>query len=313
MIVRYDISVVFRIQEHVKRAVASGEAVVALESTVISHGLPKPHNLELAYRLEDTVRQAGAVPATVGVIAGELVVGLDAHEIDMLANAEVQKASLWNLPSLAASGQSAGTTVAATMHGAQLAGISVFATGGIGGVHHAPYDESADLSALARYPLIVVCAGAKSILNVAATMERLEMLGVPVLGYQSDTLAGFYTRETPYNVVARCDEASSVVRHFMTQRALGYQSALLLSKPVSQGLLESEVERWSAQASSEASAHGLTGREVTPYLLKRFAELSNGRATDVNVRLLVENAELAARVARELKVAREPLMADVTP
>lgn len=289
---------VFRVAAQLQEVLAEHGPVVALESTVITHGLPRPQNLELACKLEEVVRQAGAVPATVGVIAGELVVGLSGEELCLLATTPAQKASLWNLPAILAQKQDAGTTVAATLHAAARANIGVFATGGIGGVHHETFDESADLAALARYPLVVVCAGPKSILNVRATLERLESLGVPVIGYQSNTLAGFHLPHTDLPVAARLESAAEVAHCFTAQRAVGLKGAMLVSNPVSRGLEPKQLHAWMAQAQREAE--GLAGKDVTPHLLARLAELSEGESVAVNVRLLEENARLAAAIALAL-------------
>ncbi|ADI15101.1 pseudouridine-5'-phosphate glycosidase [Truepera radiovictrix] len=291
-----------RLHPAVARALATGQAVVALESTVITHGLPRPQNLALARALERAVREAGAVPATIGLLGGEVVVGLSDGELAYLAEAPAAKATLWNLADLTVRGADAGTTVAATLHLAARAGILVFATGGIGGVHGA-YDESADLAALARYPLVVVSAGAKSILDQAATLERLESLGVSVIGYRSDRFAGFHVPQTALPVPARCDTPEEVAERFRAARALGLPGALLVAKPVSEGLTAEEVDGWLGRAQREAAAAGLRGKDVTPFLLRRFDELSEGRATDVNVRLLEENARLGAQVALALQRA----------
>ncbi len=305
-----------RIHQEVKQALAEKRAVVALESTVITHGLPRPDNLALAQRLERIIRDAGAVPATIGMLSGELVVGLDKDELEHLATTQAHKASLWNLAALSAQKRDAGTTVATTLHAAALAGIEVFATGGIGGVHKtaggAPHDESADLIALARYPVVVVCAGAKSILDLAATKERLESLGVPLVGYQTDKLAGFHVPETSFDVPIRCDSPREVAALFKETKDLNLLSSLLVAKPVSEGLEPREVETWLAQAqrplsgmNDEADERALSGKDVTPYLLARLGELSGGRTTEVNTRLLAENAQLAAEVA--LALAAKPL------
>ena len=298
-----------RIHQAVQQALAEKRAVVALESTVITHGLPRPDNLALARRLERVIRDAGAVPATIGMVSGELVVGLTEDELSYLATTDAHKASLWNLAALAAQGSDAGTTVATTLHAAALAGIEVFATGGIGGVHKTaggtPYDESADLIALSRSPVVVVCAGAKSILDLAATKERLESLGVPLVGYRADKLAGFYVPETSFDVPIRCDSPKEVAALFKRAKDLRLSSSLLVAKPVSEGLEPPEVETWLAQAQREADERELSGKDVTPYLLARLGELSKGRTTEVNVRLLEENARLAAEVA--LALVAKPL------
>lgn len=289
-----------RIHSAVQEALREGRAVVALESTVITHGLPRPQNLALAQTLERTVRDAGAVPATIGIIGGDVVIGLSPDELEHLATTSASKASLWNLPDIVSKRLDGGTTVAATLHLAAQVGIKVFATGGIGGVHFDDFDESADLMALSRHPLIVVSAGAKSILNQAATLERLETLGVPVVGYGTDRLAGFHVPETELRVPARCDSPSEVARTFQAARALGLPGALLVAKPVSQGLEHAEVRGWLETSLQEAKKQGFSGKDMTPFLLTRFAALSDGRATHVNLRLLQENARLGAEVALEL-------------
>jgi pseudouridine-5'-phosphate glycosidase len=289
----------------ISAALARGEAVVALESTVLTHGLPKPDNLELARSLERLVREGGAVPATVGIVKGNVVVGLSEDELEYLSRVTADKASLWNLASVMAGGQTAGTTVATTLYAAHRAGIRVFSTGGIGGVHPQPpgaqvVDESADLLALAQYPLLVVCSGAKSILNVEATVERLETLGIGVIGYQSDYFAGFYTPQTRFAVAARLDRTAQIALAFKLQEWLGLKQAILVSRPVSQGLAEHELAGWLEQAGEEASQKGLKGKNLTPFLLARLAELSSGRSLEVNLRLLKENAALAAALAGEV-------------
>ena len=297
-----------RIHPRVKGALQKGEAVVALESTVVTHGLPRPDNLALAAELERVAQAAGAVPATVGLVRGELVVGLDETELEHLATRNVHKASLWNLSALAAAGADAGTTVATTLHAAAGAGVRVFATGGIGGVHKSvhkdgngeSFDESADLRALARYPVVTVCAGPKSILDVGATLERLESLGVPVIGYKTDFLAGFHVPETSLPVAARCESPEEVARVFEAGRLLGSPGGPLVCKPVSEGLDAAELSGWLAQAQGEAAAEGLSGKDVTPFLLARLADLSGGRSVEVNRRLLAENAHLGAEIARAL-------------
>lgn len=293
-----------RIAPHVRRALDEGAAVVALESTVVTHGLPRPRNLELARGLERTVREAGAVPATVGLIGGELVVGLDDDQLVRLAGGGAEKASLWNLAALAAAGRDAGTTVAATLHAAHRAGIEVFATGGIGGVHDAPFDESADLAALARTPLVTVCAGPKSILDAGATLERLESAGVPVLGYRSDRLAGFHVPHAEPAVAARVDDPAAVAAVKRAQDALGLPQAVVVAKPVSDGLDPETLRGWLAEARRIAERHGARGKDATPRLLGALAELSGGATVEVNVRLLHENAALAAEIALALAPRR---------
>lgn len=281
-------------------AIASAQAVVALESTVMTHGLPRPQNLELARSLEAVIRSADAVPATIGVVRGELVIGLTSEEMEELANHDAEKASLWNLAALCAGGKHAGTTVATTLHGAALAGIRVFATGGIGGVHSEPYDESADLIALSRHPIVTVCAGPKSILDVRATLERLESLGVPIVGYQSDLLAGFHVPLTAHSIPNRADSPEAIARILNTQIELELRQGILVSNPVSEGLDEGRLSEWINEAYTRAYARGKRGKDITPFLLSELAELSNGETVTVNLRLLQENAQLAAAIARAL-------------
>lgn len=293
-----------RIAPPVRRALDEGSAVVALESTVVTHGLPRPHNLELARDLEAIVRDAGAVPATVGVLSGRLIVGLSDEELTRLAHADADKASLWNLAALCASGRDAGTTVAATLHAARQAGIEVFATGGIGGVHDAPFDESTDLTALATTPVVTVCSGPKSILDAPATLERLESAGVPVVGYRSDRLAGFHLPTTDLPLPIRVDSPDEIARIYRMQAQLGLPSAVLVSRPVSRGLDPDDLAGWLSDARRDAEAAGVRGKDTTPFLLDALARRSEGASVEVNLRLLRENAALAAQIARSL-VPRE--------
>lgn len=286
----------WRLHPEVAQALARGLPVVALESTVITHGLPAPENLVVARTLEATVRRGGALPATIAILGGTVHVGLDGAQLEYLARCQAHKASLWNLGYLCAEGADAGTTVAATLHLAHQAGIAVFATGGIGGVHREPFDESADLVALARYPLVTVCAGPKSVLDAAATLERLESLGVPVIGYRSDKLAGFYLPQTELKLPARCESASQIAACFAQHRRLGLTGGILVSKPVSAGLDPEALAGWLAEAHRRAQSQ-VSGKDVTPFLLSQLAELSGGATVDVNLRLLTENAALAAEIA----------------
>jgi pseudouridylate synthase len=295
---------VMEVAHRVAEALAARRPVVALESTVLTHGLPRPGNLALAQRLEAAVVEAGAVPATVGVIAGRIVVGLDGAQLEQLAQASVEKATSWNLAAVVARGASAGTTVATTLHAAAWAGIEVFATGGIGGVHHEPFDESADLGALARYPLVTVAAGPKSVLDAAATLERLETLGVPVVGWRSDRLAGFHVPETEFPVPVRADDAAFVAALYRAHRRLGLPGGMLLSQPVAEGLDPGDVARWVREARATVHADGIRGKDVTPALLAAIAVGSGGATVTVNLRLLEANARLAAAVAAAL--ARSP-------
>jgi len=299
--VRYHCPV--KLAPRVEEALRQARPVVALESTVITHGLPHPRNLELALQLEETVREHDAEPATIGIVDGTPVIGLDRAQLELLATKPAQKASLWNLAALLASGASAGTTVATTLHFAHAAGISVFATGGIGGVHAESFDESADLPALARYGLVTVCAGPKSILDQAATLERLETLGVPVIGYGSRLLAGFHVPTTDLPVPVTLDTPEEIAGAFAVQRELQLATGMLISNPVSDGMQREELDAFLLRAQEEARERNLSGKDVTPFLLARLAELSGGRTVDINVRLLLENAQLAARIASA--IARE--------
>jgi len=281
----------------VATALARREPVVALESTVITHGLPRPQNLELARRLEAAVRDEGAVPATVGIVGGEVRIGLTDADLERLAAGGADKASTWNLAALVAARRDAGTTVATTLFAAHSAGIKVFATGGIGGVHDTPFDESADLGALAAHRLITVCAGPKSILDASATTERLETMGVPVVGYRSQNLAGFVVRQTSVPLPARVETPEEAAAVLLAQEALGLPAGIVLSNPVSAGLDEAEFARLLERARADARARGVRGRDTTPFLLAALTELSGGATMTVNLRLLEENARLAARVA----------------
>ncbi len=308
--------VTIRIAPHLSRALQDGAPVVALESTVVTHGLPAPHGLELAHDLEAAVRAHGATPATIGVVAGELVAGLSAPELERLASGGADKATLWNLAASTARGGDAGTTVAATLHAAHLAGIEVFATGGIGGVHVAPFDESADLAALARTPLVTVCSGPKSILDAHATLERLETAGVPVVGYASDALAGFHLPLAEPNapLPIRADAPEEVAAVHRAQRALGLPQAILVSNPVDEGVDPVAYRRWLDAARRDADAAGAHGKEATPFLLQALAERSEGATVRTNLRLLRRNAELAARIAVALAHDGVPARAaDRTP
>ncbi|TBH21750.1 pseudouridine-5'-phosphate glycosidase [Thermus thermamylovorans] len=275
------------------------EPAVALESALLTHGLPYPLNLRTLEALEEAVRAEGALPKTIALIRGEVRLGLSPEEREALARGGAEKASLWNLPALLAQGRSAGTTVAATVHLAHRHGIPVFATGGIGGVHPEPFDESADLLALSRTPILVVCAGPKAILDLRATLERLETLGVSVVGYRTDRLPAFFSPDSPFPVPARVETPLEAARVYRQARELGL-GAVLLANPVSQGLPYERVAAWVAEANHRAAREGVLGQALTPYLLRRLSELSGGETDRVNGRLLLENARLAARVALAL-------------
>ena len=302
-----------RVSPTVQAALAEGAPVVALESTVLTHGLPRPANLELGRRLEAVVREAGAVPATVAVLAGELTVGLDDDAMVRLAEADASKASLWNLAAVMVAGADAGTTVAVTLHAVSRVGIAVFATGGLGGVHVDRYDESADLTALARESVVTVCSGPKSVLDAAATLERLETAGVPVVGWRSDHLAGFLTPTTDLPLPMRCDEADQVASLLHLHRDTSLPGGVVLSRPEAAGLDAATLRELTEAAQADAAAAEIRGKDVTPFLLRRLAERSDGATVSVNLRLLEGNARLAAEVAIAIAAQRELRAATTSP
>ena len=285
-------------------ALAAHRPIVALESTVIAHGLPKPQNLETAQRLERIVRENGATPATVALIEGSLCVGLDPDQIKLLAEAaDIKKISTRDLSIATASGWNGATTVASTMWIAHRAGIKVFATGGIGGVHRGSLpDVSADLPELSRTPMIVVCSGAKIVLNLPATREWLETNSIPVVGYGCEELPGFYSRSSGLPVDVRCDSPEDVAKIFRTHVELGLQTAVLVTVPVPP---EAEVENSLLQKVLEnslaaAERESITGRDLTPFLLARMSEHSQGATLRANIALLENNARVAAQIAGAL-------------
>ena len=295
------------ISPEVAAALAEGRPVVALESTIISHGMPYPKNVETALRVEQTIRDNGAVPATIAVIGGRLKAGLSRGEIEHLGKAgrAVAKASRRDLPALVARGADGATTVTTTMIIAHMAGIRIFATGGIGGVHRGAettMDISADLEELAQTPVMVVCAGAKSILDLGLTLEYLETKGVPVIGYGTDELPAFYTRKSGFSVDYRADSPEELAAMFRAQRALGYRGGMLVTNPIpEQYAMDKEViDAAIAQALRECEEKGVHGKETTPFLLARVVELTGGESLESNIRLVLNNAALAARTACEI-------------
>ncbi|WP_020468602.1 pseudouridine-5'-phosphate glycosidase [Zavarzinella formosa] len=289
----------------VRTALETGRPVVALESTLISHGLPWPTNLATAMESEDAIRAAGVTPATIAVWNGVPTIGLFEHQLrEFATTAGILKASRRDLPTAMAKGLHAATTVAATMFLARQAGISIFATGGIGGAHRdsgQDFDISADLVELARTPVLVVCAGAKSILDLPRTLEILETLSVPVVGYQTDLLPGFYLSNVNLPVPARVDDPAMAARLFMAHRKLGGGGAVLAqSLPTEVAIDGDEFQGWCEIAEREATEKQVTGASVTPFLLKRIAELSAGKTLRANQALIVANARLAALVATAL-------------
>jgi pseudouridine-5'-phosphate glycosidase len=292
------------IHPEVAAALAEGRPVVALESTIISHGMPWPRNAETALRVEDEVRVHGAVPATIAVMDGRLKAGLTRDQIEQLGRAghAVAKASRRDLGVLVAQGRSGATTVASTMIIAALAGIRVFATGGIGGVHRGAaqsFDISADLQELARTPVAVVCAGAKSILDLGLTLEYLETHGVPVLGYRSDRLPAFYTRDSGFAVDARLDEPADIARVMRAKWAMGLEGGLVIANPIpaEHAMPRERIDAAIEQALREATQQAITGKAVTPFLLARVTELTGGDSLASNIALVLNNARLGAAVA----------------
>jgi len=291
----------------VKAALMTGEPVVALESTIISHGMPYPQNVETALRVEETVRQAGAVPATIAVLGGKLKAGLTHDEIEYLGKKgpAVTKASRRDLPVLVAKAADGACTVATTMIIAHLAGIRVFATGGIGGVHRGAettMDISADLEELARTPVMVICAGAKAILDLGLTLEYLETKGVPVIGYGTEELPAFYTRTSGFKVDYRLDTPEELAAAFRAQQEMGLGGGMLVTNPIPKEYSMDPIRINAAidEAIADSKRLGIHGKETTPYLLARVKELTGGDSLDANIQLVLNNARLAAQTARAL-------------
>ena len=288
----------------VAAAMAAGKPVVALESTIISHGMPYPQNVETALRVEQTIRDNGAVPATVAVIGGRLKAGLTPEEIEYLGKKgrDVAKASRRDLPVLVARGADGATTVTTTMIIAALAGIRVFATGGVGGVHRGAettMDISADLEELARTPVMVICAGAKSILDLGLTLEYLETKGVPVIGYGTEELPAFYTRKSGYKVDYRIDTPDELAAAFRTKLELGLGGGMLVTNPIPEEY-SMDPDRINAaidEAVAEANRLGIKGKETTPFLLAKIKDITGGDSLASNIQLVLNNARLAAKVA----------------
>ena len=288
----------------VSAALQQGKPVVALESTIISHGMPYPKNVETALLVEKTIRENGAVPATIAVIGGRLKAGLSRDEIEYLGKTGrgVAKASRRDLPALVARGADGATTVATTMIIAHLAGIRIFATGGIGGVHRGAettMDISADLEELAHTPVMVVCAGAKSILDLGLTLEYLETKGVPVIGYGTDELPAFYTRRSGFGVDYRVDSPEELAAFYAAQRGLDYPGGMLVTNPIPEeyAMDKDVIDAAIEQALASAKADGIHGKETTPYLLAKVVELTGGESLESNIKLVLNNAAVAARTA----------------
>ena len=291
----------------VAKAIAEGQPVVALESTIISHGMPYPQNVETALAVEGIIRENGAVPATIAVIGGRLKAGCTKEEIEYLGKAgtSVAKASRRDLAVLCARGQDGATTVTTTMIIAHMAGIRIFATGGIGGVHRGAettMDISADLEELSHTPVMVVCAGAKSILDLGLTLEYLETHGVPVMGYGTEELPAFYTRHSGFKVDYRVDSPEELARIFSVQQELGFEGGMLVTNPIPEefSMPADVINKAIDDAIAEANAKGIHGKEITPFLLDRIQQLTGGDSLHSNIELVFNNARLAARTAAAL-------------
>jgi pseudouridine-5'-phosphate glycosidase len=292
------------IREDIAAALQAGQPVVALESTVIAHGLPRPQNLETARAMESAVREEGAIPATIGILDGRLVAGLSSEQLAAFAATDrIAKVSRADLAAVLATRQTGATTVAATMLIAARAGIRVFATGGIGGMHRGAelsFDISADLPEIARTPVAVVCAGAKAILDLPRTLEVLETLGVPVAGYRTDKFPAFFVEDSGLQLQSRVDTPSEAARLMQLHWQLGLTSGIVFCNPPpsASALGKREVDAWIAQALQAAVVAGIRGKSVTPYLLDYLAKASGGKTLETNIALLVNNARVAAQIAK---------------
>ena len=292
----------------VAEALREGRPVVALESTIISHGMPYPQNVETALNVEKIIRENGAVPATIAIIGGRLKAGLSPEEIEYLGKKghDVAKASRRDIAVLVARGEDGATTVTTTMMIAHMAGIRVFATGGIGGVHRGAevtMDISADLEELAQTPVMVVCAGAKSILDLGLTLEYLETKGVPVLGYGTDELPAFYTRHSGFGVDYRVDSPEELAAAFRAHEELGLRGGILVTNPIPEqyAMPKDVIDAAIEQALAEAKEQGIHGKETTPFLLAKVKELTGGDSLESNIQLVYNNAQLAAKTAALIK------------
>ena len=292
------------ISAEVKEALEQGKPVVALESTIISHGMPYPQNVETAMNVEKLIRENGAVPATIAIIKGRLKAGLTAEEIDYLGRAghAVPKASRRDLPVLVTKGSDGACTVTTTMMIAHMAGIQVFATGGIGGVHRGAettMDISADLEELGQTPVMVVCAGAKSILDLGLTLEYLETKGVPVIGYGTNELPAFYTRKSGFGVDYELDTPEELAAAFHAERELGMKNGMLVTNPIPEkySMDHKVIDKAIEQALAEAKAQGIHGKETTPFLLAKVKDLTGGDSLESNIQLVYNNAVLGAKTA----------------
>jgi len=292
--------------EAVAKALGDKSPIVALESTIITHGLPRPKNLEVALEVEQIVIEAGATPATIAIIDGQINIGLEPDQLTRIANDEnILKASIRDLAVISTQKKSAATTVAATSHIANMAGISLFATGGLGGVHREAWqswDESADLLALANTPVLIVCSGAKSILDVSATLERLETLSVPILGYKTNKFPGFYLTDSGFELEHRVDTAREIAQIWRARGDVAInESALIVANPVSNQMERALHDQLLFDGLSKAKIDGVVGKAITPYLLDYFHTNSKGESLRVNIEIIKANAALAAQIAVALK------------
>ena len=292
--------------EAVAKALGDKSPIVALESTIITHGLPRPKNLEVALEVEQIVIEAGATPATIAIIDGQIHIGLEPDQLTRIANDEnILKASIRDLAVISTQKKSAATTVAATSHIANMAGISLFATGGLGGVHREAWqswDESADLPALANTPVLIVCSGAKSILDVSATLERLETLSVPILGYKTSKFPGFYLTDSGFELEHRVETARDIAQIWRARGDVAInKSALIVANPVSNQMDKALHDQLLFDGLSKAKIDGVVGKAVTPFLLDYFHTNSKGESLRVNIEIIKANAALAAQIAVALK------------
>ena len=290
----------------VSDAISAGKPLVALESTIISHGLPRPSNLEVAIECERIIRDHGAVPATIALIDGVVHVGLEQAELEAIANRDdISKASIRDLAIIIAQGKSAATTVAATAHIAAIAGIKVFATGGLGGVHRGAnesFDESADLTALSQLDMTVICAGVKSILDVHATLERLETLAIGLVGYKTNRFPGFYLTDSGFDLEHRVDSADEIAAIIKARTAISTQfKALIVANPVKKEMAKALHDQILAAGLAKAAHDGVDGKAVTPFLLEHFHKASHGESLSINTEIIKSNCKLAAEIAVALK------------
>jgi pseudouridine-5'-phosphate glycosidase len=295
-----------KLSAEVSAAIKAGKPIVALESTIISHGLPRPSNLEVALECERIVRDAGAVPATIALLDGKILVGLERSELEAIANRDdISKASIRDLAIIVAAGKSAATTVAATAHIAAMAGIHVFATGGLGGVHRGAnesFDESADLTALANVDMTMICAGVKSILDVPATLERLETLAISLVGYKTTAFPGFYLTDSGYTLEHRVDSPAEIAAIIKARKEVGTLSkALVVANPVVKEMDKARHDEILKSGLEKAAQQGVVGKNVTPFLLEHFHTTSHGESLAINTEIIKANCLLGAQIAVALQ------------